>query len=89
VPGAGTRDLGILANTGGGCEATRYTDVRGLRLACSDMGVESRVAYQLGDALYVTTAQDRIERIELPCDVEIHFTRPALASSMDERTFDE
>jgi hypothetical protein len=87
VPGAGTRDLGILANTGGGCEATRYTDVRGMRLLCTDMGVETRLAYQLGDALYVTTAPDRIERIELPCDVEVELMRPALATSMEERTF--
>jgi hypothetical protein len=87
VQGVGGRDLGIIGNLGGGCRATRYTDVRGLLLVCSDMGVESRLAYQLDNAVYVTTADDRIERMELPCGSELRFTRPAFADTMDDRTF--
>ena len=85
VQGVGSRDLGTITTIG--CGATRYTDVRGLLLTCSDDGLESRLAYQLGDAVYVTTADDRIERMELPCGGELRFTAPALAGTMEDRVF--
>lgn len=67
VDRAPPKPLGDFANLCGMCRVTRFTDVNALELGCSDMDLSRRFAYQLGDAVYVTSGEQRVDRVELPC----------------------
>lgn len=74
IPAIGVRkSLGRMGDTCGARGITLYDDARAMEVVASDMGVEKRIAYQLGDTLFVLNADDRFEEIRIPCGVHLRF----------------
>jgi hypothetical protein len=74
IPSLGIRkELGALGNQCGGLHVTRFTDADAIALETSDMGLEKRFAYRLGDRLYVVGEDDRIAALDLPCGARVVF----------------
>lgn len=63
-------DLGPIGNLCGAVNAVRYEDAEALTFRTSDVGVDARVVYRLGDRLYYLGKDDRIASLELPCGVK-------------------
>jgi hypothetical protein len=66
-------EVGVLSNLCGGLHVTRYDDADAIMLTTSDMGIERRFAYRLGDRLYLLSGDGRITGIELPCGAHATF----------------
>lgn len=66
--GAGQpRGVGKMTNMSGAVGFRRAPDVNGITVSASDMGVERRFAYQLGDRIYYVAEDGRVHAAELPC----------------------
>jgi hypothetical protein len=78
-----TRDLGEIGNYPA-CAASRTTDPRGIRFACSDLGLSAANVYSVGNKVFFRTGHGHtgdskksedvsVQSVELPCDQEPEF----------------
>lgn len=71
--GGPPRDVGMMTNMSGAVGFRRSPDVNGITVSASDMGVDRRFAYQLGDRIYYVAEDGRIHATELPCGARTTF----------------
>lgn len=77
--GAGpTRGLGKMTNMSGAVGFRRLPDLNGVTISASDMGVDRRLAYQLGDRVYYVADDGHVHAAELPCGARVKFDVRAL-----------
>jgi len=67
ILGTTTHDLGVLHEQCAGFFVTRFDDADAVSFGTTDLGVERRFAYRLGDRLYFSNDIGGVSSAELPC----------------------
>jgi hypothetical protein len=86
--GAGApRDVGKMTNMSGAVGFRRSRDVNGIIVSASDMGLDRRFVYQLGDRIYYVSEDGRVHAADLPCGTRTKFeVRASAALQVPEST---
>lgn len=76
-----------MTNVSGAVGFRRWPDLNGVTVLASDMGVDLRFAYQLGDRIYYVAKDGRVRAAELPCGARVTFevraSAPLRVSELD------